>query len=54
MADVNCVDCEYYDSETGTCRRYPPEAKVVNFTSKECVKVWPEVNEDDTCGENKN
>jgi len=59
MKDKACAECVYYDAKyeaiSGTvsiCRRFPP-IPVSDDARDKLIFAWPEVNEDDYCGEYK-
>lgn len=60
MSDRKCSNCEYFerytdDSMAGQCRRFPPQVypEHPDRTNRRANQKFPEVHEDDWCGEFK-
>ena len=47
---MTCVTCDYRDTPTKTCRRFPPFAQTSHIGAP-AHAVWPIVADTDYCGE---
>ena len=49
-----CMDCEYYNQDDQTCRRYPPVSLMIPYIDLNYPSVWwPSVTVNHWCGEFK-
>ncbi len=55
---VKCNTCQWYESDRGLCRRYPPTVVEgsngdLNDITSSTYFYWPQVQPDEWCGEYK-